>query len=572
VKLWIEECALLNIEFVSELLDEFGGEDNNITTIMYKTLRLANFRKDLEQITFIKLNLSGITEKSNLDVYEYIKDLGLQEGKSITNIGVFFHEEYLKTVNFRTVRTYDYEKSRHNEGVVALSINEIMTNIEQSQTLLQENKVPETMVGSDLFYVNNIKNRKDSIYAEQISNYNLVLRNIKDYLYEYVMEVENQMREQIRKDDITPNDILKSLIVEGESVKEKVAIRSNGKISYYSGQEYVSWLTRIGLFVKQYVTDRDLVKEIDSFTSVANGNGDRIYNEIIGRLDALKDSDFNSITYQSVEDSLVIDKIFISHAAKDVDYVTEIVQLLNDIGIVKDAEKIFCSSLPGYDIPYGANIYEYLKEELNKSNIMVLFILSDNYYESAPCLNEMGATWITSKEYGSILLPNFDFGKVRGAIDPLKISFNVDNQNGLDKFRERILEIFNLSETKYTIWSSDRDRFIERINQIKLSVPATREVSILIEKVKKVENVIQIQFRIVNNTNIDKEFTYLDFILTDSNGNIIKFESSSKQIEKLILHAQENRVEFIDFIEKEENSYNPMRNNKEMARVEFGVQ
>lgn len=572
MKLWIEECALLNIEFVSELLDEFGGEDNNITTIMYKTLRLANFRKDLEQITFIKLNLSGITEKSNLDVYEYIKDLGLQEGKSITNIGVFFHEEYLKTVNFRTVRTYDYEKSRHNEGVVALSINEIMTNIEQSQTLLQENKVPETMVGSDLFYVNNIKNRKDSIYAEQISNYNLVLRNIKDYLYEYVMEVENQMREQIRKDDITPNDILKSLIVEGESVKEKVAIRSNGKISYYSGQEYVSWLTRIGLFVKQYVTDRDLVKEIDSFTSVANGNGDRIYNEIIGRLDALKDSDFNSITYQSVEDSLVIDKIFISHAAKDVDYVTEIVQLLNDIGIVKDAEKIFCSSLPGYDIPYGANIYEYLKEELNKSNIMVLFILSDNYYESAPCLNEMGATWITSKEYGSILLPNFDFGKVRGAIDPLKISFNVDNQNGLDKFRERILEIFNLSETKYTIWSSDRDRFIERINQIKLSVPATREVSILIEKVKKVENVIQIQFRIVNNTNIDKEFTYLDFILTDSNGNIIKFESSSKQIEKLILHAQENRVEFIDFIEKEENSYNPMRNNKEMARVEFGVQ
>gem|GEM_PF-600931 len=562
----------MNIEFVSELLDEFGGEDNNITTIMYKTLRLANFRKDLEQITFIKLNLSGITEKSNLDVYEYIKDLGLQEGKSITNIGVFFHEEYLKTVNFRTVRTYDYEKSRHNEGVVALSINEIMTNIEQSQTLLQENKVPETMVGSDLFYVNNIKNRKDSIYAEQISNYNLVLRNIKDYLYEYVMEVENQMREQIRKDDITPNDILKSLIVEGESVKEKVAIRSNGKISYYSGQEYVSWLTRIGLFVKQYVTDRDLVKEIDSFTSVANGNGDRIYNEIIGRLDALKDSDFNSITYQSVEDSLVIDKIFISHAAKDVDYVTEIVQLLNDIGIVKDAEKIFCSSLPGYDIPYGANIYEYLKEELNKSNIMVLFILSDNYYESAPCLNEMGATWITSKEYGSILLPNFDFGKVRGAIDPLKISFNVDNQNGLDKFRERILEIFNLSETKYTIWSSDRDRFIERINQIKLSVPATREVSILIEKVKKVENVIQIQFRIVNNTNIDKEFTYLDFILTDSNGNIIKFESSSKQIEKLILHAQENRVEFIDFIEKEENSYNPMRNNKEMARVEFGVQ
>ncbi|MCR8853491.1 hypothetical protein [Lysinibacillus fusiformis] len=94
----------------------------------------------------------------------------------------------------------------------------------------------------------------------------------------------------------------------------------------------------------------------------------------------------------------------------------------------------------------------------------------------------MRATWITSKEYGSVLLPNFDFRKVRGAIDSLKISFNIDNQNGLDKFREKILEIFNLTDTKYTIWTSDRDSFIERINQIKLSV---REVSVLVEKVKK---------------------------------------------------------------------------------------
>lgn len=55
---------------------------------------------------------------------------------------------------------------------------------------------------------------------------------------------------------------------------------------------------------------------------------------------------------------------------------------------------------------------------------------------------------------------------------------------------------------------------------------------------------VQIQYRIVNNTNTVKEFTYLDFILTDSHGNTFKFDSSSNQIEKLILHAQENRVEF----------------------------
>lgn len=66
-------------------------------------------------------------------------------------------------------------------------------------------------------------------------------------------------------------------------------------------------------------------------------------------------------TQQTLSIDNKIDKIFISHASKDVKYVKELVDLLNDIGVQKTSKSIFCSSLPGYDIPHGESIYEFLK-------------------------------------------------------------------------------------------------------------------------------------------------------------------------------------------------------------------
>nr|WP_187307761.1 hypothetical protein [Ruminococcus sp. AF46-10NS] len=48
-------------------------------------------------------------------------------------------------------------------------------------------------------------------------------------------------------------------------------------------------------------------------------------------------------------------------------------------------------------------------------------MLSDNYYSSVACLNEMGATWVLKKEYRSILLPGL-IQKIEGAINPNKIA------------------------------------------------------------------------------------------------------------------------------------------------------
>ncbi|WP_117387099.1 toll/interleukin-1 receptor domain-containing protein, partial [Ruminiclostridium hungatei] len=121
-----------------------------------------------------------------------------------------------------------------------------------------------------------------------------------------------------------------------------------------------------------------------------------------------------------------VSKIFISHSSKDKEYVDLILEMLNFIGVEKSYKRIFYSSKEGYGVPLAENIYDYLKAELN-NDIMVLFILSDNYYSSIPCLNEMGATWVTSKEYYSILLPFFEFKSLKGAIDPSAICLSIEN-------------------------------------------------------------------------------------------------------------------------------------------------
>lgn len=54
-------------------------------------------------------------------------------------------------------------------------------------------------------------------------------------------------------------------------------------------------------------------------------------------------------------------KIFISHATKDKDYVSVLVNLLEDMGLRQS--QIFCSSAPGYGIQLDETSYE--KSSLN---------------------------------------------------------------------------------------------------------------------------------------------------------------------------------------------------------------
>lgn len=157
------------------------------------------------------------------------------------------------------------------------------------------------------------------------------------------------------------------------------------------------------------------------------------------------------------------DRVFISHSSKDIDVVKPFVNLLRTIGL--DRTKLFCSSIDGYGIPQRENIYDFLKREFTEKNTFVVMIMSDNYYDSKPSLNEMGAAWAMSKEYISILIKGFEFSQIEGAVDAQKIGFKIEDAYRLDEFKENLVKELRLPPPQN--WETEKERFLSQIRQAK---------------------------------------------------------------------------------------------------------
>ena len=158
--------------------------------------------------------------------------------------------------------------------------------------------------------------------------------------------------------------------------------------------------------------------------------------------------------------------LFISHSSANENVATNLVQLLRTIGFNK--KNLFCSSVPGYDIKEGEDIYDTLASKFQDYNIFVIFLLSSEYYESTACLNEMGATWVLKANYSTIVCPGFSIPEIKGAINPSKMAVVLgDNKrvNGkLNNLKDRLIDFFGLPEVEDdTIWENDRNKFIESI-------------------------------------------------------------------------------------------------------------
>lgn len=152
-------------------------------------------------------------------------------------------------------------------------------------------------------------------------------------------------------------------------------------------------------------------------------------------------------------------KVFISHSSEDKKYAQALVKLLETIGL--DNHSVFCSSVPGYGIPLGKDIFEALTEEFNEHALHIIFLLSENYYKSEASLNEMGAAWVLGQKYTSILLPGFDFSGIKGAINPRKIAIKIDSDEDeylqrIDEFKEQLTKDFMIEPIVKPMWGKAR--------------------------------------------------------------------------------------------------------------------
>ena len=160
-------------------------------------------------------------------------------------------------------------------------------------------------------------------------------------------------------------------------------------------------------------------------------------------------------------------KIFISHKKEDLPYVARIVHLIEHIGVKQ--KDIFCSSMPGYGVPNGKDIFEFLREQFIKYNLYVVFVHSSNFYQSPVGLNEMGAAWALRNDHISFLLPNFDFKDMTGVINSREAAIKLDAdtyevKDRLNQFRDTLTNVFRLAKIDGIVWEKARDEFIKAIN------------------------------------------------------------------------------------------------------------
>ena len=180
------------------------------------------------------------------------------------------------------------------------------------------------------------------------------------------------------------------------------------------------------------------------------------------KLQLEKISDENSISTSDNKPK----KVFISHASNDKSFVQLIVNLLEDIGLSET--EIVCSSIPGYGIPLGKDIYDWLSEQFQNCDLHIIFILSDNYYNSVACLNEMGAAWVLKQKYDTVLLPEFDFPQIKGAINPQQIGIKLDSDctelnQRLNELKDSLIDEFKLQSLSAAKWERHRNEFVNKI-------------------------------------------------------------------------------------------------------------
>lgn len=161
-------------------------------------------------------------------------------------------------------------------------------------------------------------------------------------------------------------------------------------------------------------------------------------------------------------------KIFISHRSSDVNYAAAVVDFLEDLGVLSDS--IVCTSVPDHLIPNGQRIYDWLRSQFTEFNLHMLFLLSDNYYKSPDCLNEMGAAWVTKTDSDVILLPGFGPEKIKGCIgtDTMAIQCDANDdilEDRIRQLRDKVCKEFNLNIPNERRWGNIKSKTIKQLRE-----------------------------------------------------------------------------------------------------------
>lgn len=157
-----------------------------------------------------------------------------------------------------------------------------------------------------------------------------------------------------------------------------------------------------------------------------------------------------------------VEEVFISHSEEDHAFALALHDLLITIGLKES--QIFLSSISGGGIPLGVDPHNFMQEKINESGL-VLFLLSENFFNSPYCLCEMGASWGIPKDRFSFVIPPFTFSDSQKAV-PIGQSSTLNDKGGLYKLKKAIEKIFELEGNIDSQWERKRDEWLQSIEKL----------------------------------------------------------------------------------------------------------
>ena len=281
-----------------------------------------------------------------------------------------------------------------------------------------------------------------------------------------IYEIDKTDKDEIIKDILVPYLNGEEFIIDGYNLRKEKVLRLKIVTTNESARALANLEnSQIADGILMYVNPEDILEYDKYVTDVTK----ILFSEARSLL--AKSEEKEESERQTIDNKIdKTRKLFISHSSKDVDYVKALVDLLEILGL-RD-EEIICSSVPPYCIPLDGRVYDWLVNEFQKSELHVVYILSENYYASAASLNEMGAAWAMKHKWTGILLPGFSFEELDGCIDKTQISIKLDDTDRdilkfrLSEFKDKIISEFNLRTMAPAMWERQRDEFFKKIEAI----------------------------------------------------------------------------------------------------------
>ena len=156
---------------------------------------------------------------------------------------------------------------------------------------------------------------------------------------------------------------------------------------------------------------------------------------------------------QASEETKVKNVIFISHRSTDKDIADMLVDFFVGTGIPKDA--VFCSSLPGNDI--NGRISNEVKAALKRSAVNIA-ILSQDYYQSAYCLNEAGILWYEDVPVIPIAMPEINSGNMYGFLNNEYKLRRLDCDTDISYIYDTVSEAVSATHTKASVITRENNK------------------------------------------------------------------------------------------------------------------